>query len=82
MWSVNAVLAIIETLTVHLMDKGSESCHLSVQSRYKNGSTAILWFRGNRCGLQSQEPSEAKRDRKKKKILNYSGKIVCVQSLF
>lgn len=65
---VNAVLVIIKTLTVRLVDKDPQSLPLigTVDAR-KRGHRNFMVSAEVDMGLYSQEPSEAERDRKIKK---------------
>lgn len=80
---VNVVLAIIETLTVHLMDKGSVNSATYLYSQ-GTGMGAPQFYGFAEIDMDySQEPSEVKRDRKKKgKISVYPEKVHRLQSLF
>lgn len=63
---VNVVLAIIETLTVHLMDKGSVNSATYLYNQ-GTGMGAPQFYGFAEIDMDySQEPSEVKRDRKKK----------------
>lgn len=67
MWLVNVVLAIIETLTVHLMDKGAVNSATYQYSQSTGIGTPQFYGFAEIDMDYSQEPSEAKRNYKKRK---------------
>ncbi|KAL0130045.1 hypothetical protein PUN28_001971 [Cardiocondyla obscurior] len=88
MWLVNLVLAIIETLTVYLMDKGAVNPATYLYSQSTEMGTPQFYGFAEIDMDYSQEPSEAEHDRKKKKhnerkekISVYSGKVHRLQSV-